>query len=90
MLIELIENKEPEWLCECNGHNFYEDIKDINLCVSIDNKQVSMYDQMDSVFALQFSFTYDWYQDRSTDKKHASFCLGCKQYPYRIIKNPLK
>lgn len=90
MLIELIDNKKSEWQCECIGGNFYRDIKDICLCISIDNKQISMYANLGSDLAIQFPFTYNYYTNGQMMGESCTICVKCKSYPYRIVKNPLK
>lgn len=90
MLIELIKNKAPEGRCKCNSGGFSEDIRGIDLCISIDNKIIAHYDNVQSEFALQFPFTLDWYNDINRLTTHSSLCDVCGQTPYRIINNPLK
>ncbi len=90
MIIELIENKEPKWQCTCTGNYFDKDIKDVMLCISIDNKQISTYNNLKSKLALQFGFTKEQFASSNPIiKKWPFFCPKCNLHPWRIVRNPL-
>ena len=90
MIIELIKNKEPEWRCPCTGNDFGIDIRSIGLCISIDNKQISHYNNIGSELAMQFHFTYNYWENGTRTGENPQVCIKCGNNPYRIVKNPLR